>query len=170
MQWFDLETEPCLLESAVPSASVCKELSQVPHSLGCPELVLLTDDHLFGRTIHALPLIGGRTLQGSMQMQCQESRRAVYSSSRMCLGVQQSVKTQMQNQSYLPVVLSWPHCLLLLPTLLYSPIIWSQELRPCWEGTFNWFTPATLHVVLYKEFILSYLHTHNGNCRRKEED
>lgn len=68
-------------------------------------------------------------------------RRAVYYSSRMCLGVQWSVKTQMQNQSYLPLVLSWPHCPLLLPTLLSSPIIWSviwrQELRPCWEGTFN---------------------------------
>lgn len=33
-------------------------------------------------------------------------RRAVYYSSRMCLGVQWSVKTQMQNQSYLPLVLS----------------------------------------------------------------
>lgn len=97
-------------------------------------------------------------------------RRAVYSSCRMCLGVQWSVKTQMQNQSYLPVVLSWPHWLVLLPTLLFNPIFWSQELRPFWEGTFKWFTPTILHVVLYKELILSYLHTHNGNCKRKEED
>lgn len=55
VQWFDLETEPCLPESDVPSASVCKEheLSQVPRSPGCAEVAPLTDDHPFGRAIHA---------------------------------------------------------------------------------------------------------------------
>lgn len=161
--------EPCLLESDVSSASVCKEheLSQVSHSLGCPELVLLTDDHLFWQNYSRLisfglsdeagwrqntPGLNANAVPGA-------GRRAVYSSSKMCLGVQWSVKTQMQNQSYLLEVLPCPHCLVLLLTLFYNPIIWSQELRPYWEGTFNWFTPATLHVVLYKEFILSYLHT-----------
>lgn len=53
-------------------------------------------------------------------------RRAVYSSSRMCLGVQWSVKTQMQNQSYLPVVLSWP---LSFSTLLFEVRNWGPSGR-----------------------------------------
>lgn len=101
MQWFDLEMEPCLLESDVSSASVCKEheLSQVPHSLGCPELVLLTDDHLFWQNYSRLisfglsdeagwrqntPGLNANAVPGA-------GRRAVYSSSKMCLGVQWSV-------------------------------------------------------------------------------
>lgn len=105
-----------------------------------------------------------KTAHPGAQCKCSASSRQksslFFSFQNMSLGVQRSVKTHMQNQSYLPSVLAWPYCPLLLPTLLYNTLIWNQELRPYWEGIFNWFTLATLHMVLYEEFSLSYLRTH----------